>query len=44
MIKERAAAKAEKNWSKADDIRSRLREIGVILEDGPSGTTWRFDV
>jgi cysteinyl-tRNA synthetase len=44
MIEERNAARAEKKWNDADTIRDRLKDMGVILEDGPDGTTWRFDV
>jgi len=44
MIQERSKAKAEKDWARADAIRDRFKEKGVILEDGPQGTTWRFDV
>jgi len=44
MIQERSQAKAEKDWARADAIRDRLKEMGVVLEDGPQGTTWRFDV
>ena len=44
MIRERAAAKAEKDWSKADEIRERLKGMGIVLEDTPGGTTWRLDV
>jgi cysteinyl-tRNA synthetase len=44
MIEQRGAAKERKDWKGADEIRDRLKETGVILEDGPEGTTWRFDV
>jgi cysteinyl-tRNA synthetase len=44
MIEERTKARADKNWAKADAIRDRLQEMGVVLEDGPDGTTWRFDI
>ncbi len=44
MIQERAAARKEKNWARADEIRDQLKKMGVILEDGPQGTTWRSDV
>ncbi|MCD6262729.1 MAG: cysteine--tRNA ligase [Deltaproteobacteria bacterium] len=44
MINDRNRARTEKNWAKADEIRDRLKEMGVILEDGPEGTTWRFDL
>ena len=29
------------NWPLADKIRDRLSVLGIILEDSPSGTTWR---
>jgi cysteinyl-tRNA synthetase len=41
LIAERLKARAEHNWSKADEIRSRLAREGIDLEDGPNGTTWR---
>ena len=44
MIDERATARAEKDWAKADEIRDRLKDMGVVLEDGSEGTTWRLDV
>jgi len=44
MIEQRAEARGEKDWAKADEIRDRLKEMCVILEDGSQGTTWRLDV
>ncbi len=41
LIAERAQAKKEKNFARADEIRNQLKESGIILEDTPSGTTWR---
>ncbi|GHT69464.1 cysteine--tRNA ligase [Spirochaetia bacterium] len=41
LIAERAAAKKAKDFAKADGIRSSLKEKGIILEDSPTGTTWR---
>jgi cysteinyl-tRNA synthetase len=41
LIVERNRARVEKDWPAADVARDRLNELGVILEDGPSGTTWR---
>jgi len=40
QIAARAAAKAAKNWAQADAIRQALLGQGVVLKDGPSGTTW----
>lgn len=44
MIAERTRARAEKDWARADAVRDRLKEMGVILEDGPQGTSWRMEV
>ncbi len=32
-----------RDWSKADAIRSRLAEIGIIVNDGPEGSTWELE-
>ncbi len=37
----RLTARAEKNFAEADRIRDELKVRGIVLEDGPSGTTWR---
>ncbi len=44
MIDERTRARADKDWARADALRDRLKEMGVILEDGPQGTSWRMEV
>ncbi len=41
-IAERAQAKKEKNYAKADAIRAELLAQGVILEDTAQGTKYRF--
>lgn len=41
LITERAQAKADKNWARADEIRDLFSESNIILEDSASGTTWR---
>ena len=40
-IEARRAARAARDFARADAIRQELLEAGVILEDGPGGTTWR---
>jgi cysteinyl-tRNA synthetase len=40
-IAERAAARAAKDFSRADEIRKELKDGRVELMDTPSGTTWR---
>ncbi|EDJ4428401.1 cysteine--tRNA ligase [Salmonella enterica] len=41
LIQQRLDARKAKNWSAADSARDRLNEMGIVLEDGPQGTTWR---
>jgi len=41
LIGDRVAAKKEKNFAEADRIRTELLTAGVVLEDGPQGTSWR---
>ena len=41
MIELRNEARKAKDYARADAIRDRLAKLGVILEDGPRGTTWR---
>jgi cysteinyl-tRNA synthetase len=40
-IAERLAARKARDFARADAIRKHLAEQGVLLEDGPKGTTWR---
>ena len=44
LIEERKSARKNKDWARADAIRQRLKDMGIVLEDGPKGTTWRYDV
>jgi cysteinyl-tRNA synthetase len=41
MIQARIDARTAKDWPEADRIRDELQAAGIILEDGPQGTTWR---
>jgi len=41
LIKQRLAARGNKDWAESDRIRDELKTQGVVLEDGAEGTTWR---
>jgi cysteinyl-tRNA synthetase len=41
-ITRRTEARARKDWQEADRIRVQLAAQGVVLEDGPGGTRWRW--
>ena len=41
-ITERTVAKKNKDFKTADSIRAELLKKGVVLEDKPTGTQWRF--
>ncbi len=41
LITARLEARANKDWASADRIRDELKARGIVLEDGPGGTSWR---
>ena len=41
LIKDRATARANKDWGESDRIRDLFAEQGIVVEDGANGTSWR---
>jgi len=41
MLKKREEARKAKDWAKADEIRDKLKELGIIIEDHKEGVRWR---
>ena len=41
LIKVRNEARKAKDWAKADEARNKLTQMGIVIEDGANGTTWR---
>jgi len=42
LLAEREVARKSSDWERADEIRDELVSIGVVVEDGPNGTTWHL--
>ena len=40
LIQRRNQARVEKDWATSDEVRDALLKHGVVLKDGPGGTTW----
>ncbi len=41
LVQARIEARRARDFTESDRIRDRLAAAGIILEDGPAGTTWR---
>jgi cysteinyl-tRNA synthetase len=41
LVAERAAARKNKDWKRADEIRLQLEKAGIALEDKSDGTHWK---
>lgn len=42
VLEWRRQARAQRDWATADRLRARLEELGVVVEDTPAGTRWRY--
>jgi cysteinyl-tRNA synthetase len=43
LVETRSALKKARQFQLADNIRDRLKDLGVKLEDRPDGTIWKFE-
>ena len=43
LIEVRTELRNQKLWALTDKIRDTLAELGVMIEDGKEGTTWRWE-
>jgi cysteinyl-tRNA synthetase len=43
LIKKREEARKARDWARADALRLRLREMGVVVEDTSQGVRWRLE-
>lgn len=41
LINKRQQARKDKNWKLADEIRDKLKSMGILLEDTPQGVKWK---
>ncbi len=41
LIDVRSRLRTADQWALADEIRDKLSSLGILLEDGPNGTTWK---
>jgi cysteinyl-tRNA synthetase len=41
LVAERVAARAAKDWKRADEVRDQLQALGIQIMDGANGTQWR---
>jgi len=41
LLSVRQQLREAKQWALADEVRDRLRDLGVVVEDRPDGAVWR---
>jgi cysteinyl-tRNA synthetase len=42
LVDERFQARKNKDWARADAIRDQLKDMGIIIEDRPDGSRWKY--
>ena len=43
LIAEREVARRNKNFKKADEIRVKLKQMNILIDDTSDGTKWKID-
>ena len=43
LVTVRGDLRAAKQWALADKVRNELKALGVVMDDTPEGTKWRFE-
>jgi cysteinyl-tRNA synthetase len=43
LVETRSKLRSVKQWALADELRDRLAELGVLVEDSREGSTWHFE-
>jgi len=43
LVRQRQAARQNKDWSRADELRKELADMNVVLKDSPTGTAWTVE-
>lgn len=43
LVKVRGELRGAKQWTIADQVRDGLKELGIVMEDTPDGTVWRYE-
>ena len=41
LLDERVQARADKDWARADSLRDKLAELGIVVEDTRDGQRWK---
>lgn len=41
MVQDRQDARRDRDFAKADELRDKLQELGIVIEDTPQGPRWR---
>ncbi|MGH7361617.1 MAG: CysS/YqeB C-terminal domain-containing protein, partial [Candidatus Methylomirabilales bacterium] len=42
LVKARSDARGRRDWAGADRLRDELAQLGVVVEDGPEVTIWKW--